>query len=280
MTDPGTTFLPFRPGLGRHVNHDPRSRRFPYVRAAAASFRPATHVQHDRYVPIFDQGDLGKCTAETALGLLGTGPYWDALRAIAGGTPTSAGIYPFTDAGTNVLYSDITRDDPFDGQWPPDDTGSDGLSMAKALVRAGIVPGYQHTFSLGDALRALVDYPLAVGTLWTDRMFTPNRSGLITYDGAGHAVGGHEWIADGYDTERNWVRGVTSWGTSWGLDGRFYLTVEDFGRLLADDGDVIVLTPPTASAPLPDIEIPVVPVGDPDREFAAAIRTWLTARGL
>ena len=207
---PGTYPIPFRPGLGRHVNHDPQSRRFPYARGAAPSYRPQA-VYHPRHIPIFDQAyrDLGSCTADTALGLLGTGPYWDALRAVVGSDPVTAGPYPFTEDGVIALYSDITASDPFDGAWPPDDTGSDGLSMAKALVRAQVIPGYEHTFSVGDALRALEDFPLGVGTLWTPSMFRPDRAGLVRYTSAADAVGGHEWIADQYVPERDCVGGTT-----------------------------------------------------------------------
>ena len=60
--------------LGRHVNHDPRSRRFAF-RAQQATLAP---VFHERHVPIFDQGSLGSCTGNAALGILATGPYWDA----------------------------------------------------------------------------------------------------------------------------------------------------------------------------------------------------------
>lgn len=286
---PGTYTIPqLSDSLGRHVHHDPLSRRFPYTRGAAESYRPPG-VLHARHIPIFDQGDLGKCTAETGLGLMGTSPYWDALCAIGGSDPVTAGPYPLTDQGTTALYETITANDPFDGQYPPVDTGSDGLSMAKTLTAAGIIPGYQHTFTIGDALRALADYPLAVGTLWTDRMFNPNRAGLIRYDGSAYAIGGHEWIADQYVPERDWVGGTTSWGTSFGVNGRFYLTVADFAALLADDGDVIVLTPSTGRPPHPEPD--PLPVPDPpvpgaypttpeDADLARAMRAWLTARGL
>lgn len=281
---PGTYPIPQqRPGLGRHVNHHPESRRYPYTRGAAAAYRPPA-VYHPRHIPIFDQGNLGKCTAETGLGLLGTGPYWEALVDLAGyATPAMAGPYALNDVGTTALYEDITANDPFDGAYPPEDTGSDGLSMAQALQRAGIIPGYEHTFTLADALRALADRPLAVGTVWTDRMFYPDRNGLISYTGRDPAVGGHEWIVDQYVPALDQVGATTSWGTSFGKNGRFYLSVADFGRLLAADGDVIVLSLPTSPAPTPlpvDPEPVPAPAQDADVALAAAMRAWLTERGL
>lgn len=258
--------------LGRHIHHDPRSRRFPYIRGAALS---VPTVMHPRNIPIFDQGDMGRCTAEASLGILGHTPYWESLcQAVGTSHPTGAGPYSFDVEGRVALYHDITGNDPFDGQWPPDDTGSDGLSAAKTLQAAGIIPGYQHTFSAADALAALKDFPLLVGTNWSESMFYPNPQGLVRYDPRG-VVGGHEWIVDQATGDTGMVGGTTSWGTSFGKNGRFYLSVLDFARLLADDGDVIVLSPPTAAPP-----VPAPDADDADRALAAAFHQWARAKGL
>lgn len=267
-------------GLGRHVNHDPRSRRYAY-RAAPITFRP---VRHERKVPIFDQGNLGSCTGNAFLGVLGTEPYFSALPpgGLVLGDPLRA--IPWNEAGAVSLYSAITAADDFDGTYPPDDTGSDGLSAAKVLTAAAIVPGYQHTFSLTDAMAALQDYPLAVGTFWTEQMFEPDGNGTISIGGT--IDGGHEWIVDeyvpaGFPTATGrpaasaMVGGTTSWGTSFGIGGRFYLTATDFGKLLKQDGDVIVLTPPTAPAPTPS-----APAAGTAEALAAEIRATLDRWGL
>jgi len=275
---PGTYTIPFVPGLGRHVNHDPRSRRFAFTSGAPSSYRPPA-ILHPRHVPIFDQGQLGSCTANASLGIMATGPYWDALCAVTGtATPLGAGPYPFTEDGAVSLYHDITANDPYEGTYPPDDTGSDGLSAAQALQRAGIIPGYQHTFSLADALAALAHFPLMVGTNWTEQMFYPDSNGLIKYKGS--VFGGHEWIVDQYVPEHDWIGGTTSWGASFGKNGRFYMTVADFGKLLAADGDVTIPTPATAPAPIPTPEPTPAPAALTGAEVAAKIRQALTDLGL
>lgn len=273
-------------GLGRHVNHDPRSRRYP-ARLTATTLGP---VFHERHIPIFDQGNLGSCTGNAALGILATGPYWDAEPQSwhDNGPLGATGRLPWTEDGAVRLYSALTAADDFPGTYPPDDTGSDGLTAAKVLTSMGIVPGYQHTFSLTDALAALQHFPLLVGTEWLDSMFYPDSLGRI--NAAGPVDGGHEWIVDEFipagrtphggsrplsTGTRDCIGGTTSWGTSFGVAGRFYLSVSDFGRLLAADGDVIVLTPPNAPAPEP------VPVpADADTTLAAAMRAWLEAKNL
>lgn len=275
-------------GLGRHVNHDPRSRRFAY-RGPLALPSP---VYHERHIPIFDQGSLGSCTGNAALGILATGPYWDAEPQSwhDNGPLGSTGRIPWSEPGAVTLYSMLTAADDFPGTYPPDDTGSDGLTAAKVLTSLGIVPGYQHTFSLTDALQALQHFPLLVGTEWLDNMFYPNDVGIIR--ASGPVDGGHEWIVDEFvpagriphvgpyhlSDKTDFIGGTTSWGTSFGLDGRFYLSVPDFGKLLAKDGDVIVLSPPNAPAPEPTPE--PGPADDADRALATAMRTWLEAKGL
>lgn len=290
---PGTYLIPhdpaYRYGLGRHVNHDPRSRAYPYLRAGAGPVA-LNPIYHPREIPIFNQGQLGSCTGNAALGIMGTAPYYQALaQATETRYPTAAGQYPFTEEGAVTLYHDITANDPYDGTYPPDDTGSDGLSAAQTLQRAGIIPGYEHVFGVSQALAALQKFPLLVGTVWTESMFEPTPHGVMEV--SGEVVGGHEWIVDEYVPVQSrggaasWdlIGGTTSWGTGFGVGGRFYLTVGNFDRLLRQDGDVIVLTPPTAAAPQPE------PVPDPpapsdgdaaDRMLADAFAAWRAAKGL
>lgn len=295
---PGTYLIHHEPtpyGLGRHVHHDEQSRRYPFLRAGAAPVVLAP-IYHAREIPIFDQSrqggvpnGIGSCTGNAALGVMGTAPYFTALaQATETRYPTAAGQYPFTDDGAVALYHDITANDPYDGTYPPDDTGSDGLSAAKTLQRASIIPGYEHVFGLDQSLAALQRFPLLVGTAWTNSMFEPNSRGVIRV--RGEAVGGHEWIADQYaphkagvyDPDRDLIGGTTSWGTGFGVSGRFYLTVSDFQSLLNQDGDVIVLTPPTAPAPEPEPQPSPAPADADaaDRALVAAVDAWRAAKGL
>lgn len=292
-------------GLGRHLNHDPQSRAFAFEPREQAPRRP---VRHYRQVPIFDQGGLGSCEPNAGLGLLGTEPYFSALQVggllsadrgsivlpetVAGNRYWPSDRIPFTEEGAVGLYHEVTENDPFDGTYPPDDTGSDGLSMAKVFRALGIIPSYRHTFSLNAMLAALQEYPLLMGTDWHADMFNPApRTGIIA--ATGQVVGGHAWIADefvpagsiasGWDpltqapTPVDLVGGVTSWGTGFGLLGRFYLSVPDVAGLLAQRGDVIVPTPPKPAKPAPP---PPAPIGPSGQQVADAVRKALQDLGL
>jgi hypothetical protein len=188
--------------LGRHVHHDSESRRYAFPTAGLS----IAAVRHQRHVPIFDQGQLGSCTGNAAVGCLATGPFY--------GTLTNP-VYSEDEAGAVACYSAATRIDGYGGEYPPTDTGSDGLTVAKVLQQAGEIAGYQHTFSLDDALKALQTVPLITGVDWYADMFNPSSEGLLSV--SGQYAGGHEIVVDEYDPVRGWVGFTNSWGAGWGV---------------------------------------------------------------
>lgn len=258
--------------LGRHIRHDDRSRAYAYPTAGLT----LTSARHVRRIPVLDQGDLGSCTGNAGIGALGTDPLYASLRESVGaqvGSVVTTGVYSLDEAGAVALYSAATRLDDAPGSYPPDDTGSDGLSVAKALKAAGEIAGYQHTFSLTDALLALGQTPVITGVSWYEQMFQPDPDGRLHI--GGQVAGGHEFVLDEIDAdlERVWL--TNSWGAGWGLGGRAYLSFDDFGTLLSRQGDVTVFTPLTAPAPTPSPSPTPAPPADPDHALAAVARPWV-----
>ena len=245
--------------LGRHVNHDPRSRRFP-VRAPAV---PITSVRHERHVPIFDQGNVGSCTGNAAIGCTATGPFFATVDA------NESATYPLTEGGAVLVYGAATAIDSYAGTYPPDDTGSDGLSVAKVLKSAGWISGYEHAFSLTDGLTALMTRPLIVGVNWMEDMFSPDRNGVAHPTGA--VAGGHEFVWDSYDAETSLCGFTNSWGEGWGAAGRFFMLANEWEKLLAQDGDITSFVPTTDPEPIPQ------PTNDPGDVLWAATKQWANA---
>lgn len=239
--------------LGRVVEHDARSRAYAYT-APRRALSPVDHVSH---APILDQGDLGSCTGNAAVGALSCDPLYSALPL---GTP-------LTEDEAVALYSAATRLDSFPGAYKPDDTGSSGLAVAKATQQAGLISGYQHAFSVDDALTALQAGPVITGISWWSSFDTPSTAGLVSIDKGASIRGGHEICAVGYDANRLiWFR--NSWGPDWGAAGRFCMTATTWAQLLADQGDVTVFVPLTSPKP----------TADPDAALAIALRPWLATR--
>lgn len=103
---------------------------------------------------------MGSCTGNAAAGCLGTGQFWGQATQ-----QTLSAADATHDEGEAVkLYSAATALDQIKGTYPPDDTGSDGLSVAKACQNAGLISGYTHAFSLDALLSALSTQPVIVGT--------------------------------------------------------------------------------------------------------------------
>lgn len=252
------------PRLKRHVEHDDRSRAFAYPTAGLA----VESIVHARHIGILDQLDVGSCTGEAGIGDVATEPLFQAL-------PTKP-HYTLDQPGAYQLYSDA-EDIDGDGPYPPQDNGSTGLSIAKALKNAGLIAGYQHTFSLDDALKALSQTPVMVGSYWYDDMFNPDEDGQLHI--GGNVAGGHEYLIREVDAGRERVWLDNSWGLSWGVAGRAYLPFATFGTLLQRDGDVTIPLPLTVPAPTPQPQ-PLPPSTDPDGQLAAVVRLhgWVTGR--
>jgi len=177
-----------------------------------------------------------------------------------------------------VLYSLATTLDPYSGMYPPTDTGSNGLSIAKALQKLGLISGYQHATSLAAALTALNDQACMVGTIWRGDMFNPMSDGRLKI--TGNIEGGHEYKLDELDVENKRVWILNQWGLDWGINGRAYLTWDDLGTLLANQGDCTVLTPVTQPAPTPSpAPAPPAPAPTPavdvNAEFVNNVRAAL-----
>lgn len=209
--------------LGRHVEHDPRSRTFETPHANA----PLVSAKWLRHSPPFDQGDLGSCTGNAMTGAVMTEPLFRGET--------------LTETDAIATYSEATKLDGVRGVYPPTDTGSSGLAVARVAVRRGSIRAYAHAFSLQAALAALGRGPVIIGIGWYDSFDEPKgpAAELVIEPGA-QVRGGHEVELLEIDVAKRTVRGVNSWGTSWGAAGYFTISFDTLGKLLSEDGDCVV----------------------------------------
>lgn len=246
--------------LGRHINHDPRSRNFAFTAATAV---PIVTKSHMRFIPILDQGNVGSCTGNAVVGSLGTTPLWEVLPART----------PLTETEAVSIYSDATLIDSAPGSYPPDDTGSDGLSVAKVALKRGLIGAYAHTFTLQDALGALMFGPVITGVGWYEGFDSPDANGLVAISGV--VRGGHEFVVFAVDAEAKTVTAANSWGTSYGKEGCFSFSWDTWQRLMDEQGDVTVLLP--LKSPVPPAPVPV-PAETTDAVFARQLHIWVAKR--
>lgn len=211
--------------LGRHIEHDPRSRNY----AFALTGHPLTKVLWPRAGSPLNQGNLGSCTGNAITGVLNTAPF------------RKNGAKLYTEKEAVRIYELATTLDKISGSYPPDDTGSSGLAVCKAAKQLGLISGYKHAFSLQAALEALMSGPVITGVAWYEGFDTPDPNGLVQI--SGQVRGGHEFEILGYDPATDLVEAENSWGASWGVKGRFFFTSATWGKLLAQQGDVTVPVP-------------------------------------
>jgi hypothetical protein len=209
--------------LGRHIVHDPRSRNFPAPRAPTI-----ISVVHNAVGLPLDQGNIGSCTANALCGALNSAPDYT-------GGPAR------TEQNAISLYELETK---LEGQpYPPNDPGGSGLEVCKAAHQLGWISSYQHAFGIESALLALVLRPVITGINWYTSFDTPGPDGLVAIAAGATVRGGHEVVADGIDASQRLVWFWNSWGSGFGVGGRFCMSFDTWQQLLEQTGDVTVPTP-------------------------------------
>lgn len=232
--------------LGRNIRHDPRSLRYVVPEAATAPV-----ITWQEQIGILDQGNLGSCTGNAATGMLGCEPFYSQLPA---GHPT------LDEAFAVQMYSQATQLDSDPDNYPPTDTGSDGLSVCKAAVNDGYAKGYVHATSLAGCYTMIAQGPFIIGVNWYSGMDNPDAQGNVSV--SGQIRGGHEVCVVAREADGRWkVR--NSWGTSWGVGGYFWLTDAQLTRLLAEQGDATQVAVTVAPAPSPQPQPTPTPTPTP-----------------
>lgn len=257
---------PYR--LGRNLHHDSASLSY----AVGVLPKSAIVSRHwERQIPVLDQGNLGSCTGNASTGWIGTdNALRQGIQTLSDGTPVNEDL-------AIAIYGRATEIDPFEGTYPPDDTGSDGLSVAKVLQSMGLVASYTHAFSREALASALQSGSVLIGIEWYNSMFEPHSDGGIPVSLSSGLAGGHEVVVDQLevvdqgDHDRYWI--TNSWSTSWGQQGRAFFTGKDIRTLLSRDGDVTV--PLVAVSPVP----PPTPPVDVDVQYWSVAQAWAKAKG-
>lgn len=217
--------------LGRHIEHDPRSREYAFGRIMRTSHLKT--VRHRRYGSVLDQGNIGSCTGNAVAQALNTKPLHTQGSALLG------------ESIALDFYKLATELDEFPGIFPPDDTGSSGLSAAKAAQQKGYIISYSHAFSIEEALAALQEKPVITGVNWYEGFDRPNKYERGQVDMTGQIRGGHEFLVRGFEWYHtlmdSFIVATNSWGAAFGMSGDFRFTVAVWEKLLDQEGDVTIL---------------------------------------
>lgn len=161
--------------------------------------------------PVLDQGDTQMCVAYSATGLLNAEPVVQDLDPVR-------------------IYRRAKENDGLEGT-----EGTTVYAGAKALEH------FRRTSKSHFAYRADAVYeylatisPVLVGMQWSINMESADRDGRVRP--GGFSTGGHCTLAYGVDYEEKRVHMQNSWGTDWGLHGRFWMKFDDFEAVFGDGG--------------------------------------------
>lgn len=156
-------------------------------------------------------------------------------------------VRPADNALARALYFEAQRVDEWPGGAYPGASpfyeGTSVLAGAKAAQARGHLSEYRWAFNLNDALTAVSRKgPAVIGVWWWTGMFRPDADGFL--HPTGQREGGHALLVRGVNIKARTVVLHNSWGTGWGGTkygpGTALLTWDDFGSLLADDGECCI----------------------------------------
>lgn len=237
--------------LGRTLEHDPASWNYRHP----ARKLTKRNVFHTLNGPHLNQMDVGSCEGNTAAEWLNCAKALKNRQAFntKDGLPSTHRSLYLNEDDAVRLYSSATRldDDGIPGHYPPSDTGTSGVGIAKALQQAGGLAQYNWTFSWETFLAALETQPVMLGTNWYDSMFNIDTYGYVVSPKPGaQPSGGHAYLAFVLDYTHTRVGCTNHWvnndGTPWGKrigghDGCFWLSFPAAERLLINEqGDSLV----------------------------------------
>jgi hypothetical protein len=212
------------PILDRLVQFDDRSRYYPARALVGATVGPRSYTWS---VPTLngtrplDQGNEGACV----------GHAWAheaAARPVV------------RDDADSALAFRVYREAQKIDAWPGENySGTSVIAGAQIMQRLGFLTEYRWAFTLDDALTVVSRRgPAVIGVNWYTGMWDTDAKGYLHV--TGRVEGGHAILLTGVSLRHERVTLYNSWGLSWGMGGRAYLSFTDFDRIRREDGEVCV----------------------------------------
>lgn len=230
--------MDIRKKLGWHPGL-PKQKPFMYFPQRGAVGIPASVDLQSKCPKIYDQGNLGSCTAQAAAAL---SHFIMKKYNLAGFTPSRLAIYYWervmegtvnVDSGASLsdaIYVLTNNGSPHESLWwyniskfavkPNQKVVTDGVHHK---IKAGLSVT-QDLFHMKSCLAE--GFPFIFGFTVYDSFEsqTVATTGIMPIPKPGEQIlGGHAVMAVGYDDGKQMFKIRNSWGTGWGLGGHFWM---------------------------------------------------------
>jgi C1A family cysteine protease len=215
----------------------PDHRDFLYAAPVALAAPPGRVDLRPQCPPVYDQGQLGSCTANAIAGAI---EFDRRKQKLADFTPSRLFIYynervmehtVDSDSGAQIrdgIKSVARQGDCPETEWPyviAKFKTKPPRSCYTDALRYKVVQYQRLTQSLSQMKACLASgYPFVFGFAVYESFESAvvARTGRVSLPRSGEAViGGHAVMAVGYDDARQWFLVRNSWGTGWGIKGYF-----------------------------------------------------------
>lgn len=213
-------------GFGRLHVPDARDAAYPMRAALRPAPLPVSRYYKTGALPL-DQGQTGTCTAHSAVGFLMAAPMM--TKAV----PSPFDIYRDTVANDEFEENDV------EAQYSDAmlQMGTSVRATVQTLRRRGYIKSFVWAESTDDMAKWLLTGKgtVMLGTDWHWNMSDLDSQGVARLGGG--IAGGHAYLCIGYNRITRMFRCMNSWGRSFGSVGRFWITHDDMGVLLAAAGE-------------------------------------------
>lgn len=190
------------------------------------------------FKPHLDQGAVSACVGFSATNLLLASPVISGARKA--GVTTIGGKSP-AEYALDAYHIAQTVD-----EWPGENyEGTSVRAGQKVLQAQGRLKNYYFAATADEARDFVIQFgPCIFGTVWKERMFTPDAHGYLIPEG--EDAGGHAYLILGYSKPRDAFRVLNQWWlpdpntgklVEWGQGNRAWLKREHANMLITSDGE-------------------------------------------